>query len=69
MPYTQTVTPHWIFAVRSRKRNGSLARALTTGMAKNTYTGMKTVKALNWRVPTSTYWVGSTTKKASRRLR
>ena len=28
--------PHWIFAVRSRKRNGSLASALITGIAKNT---------------------------------
>jgi hypothetical protein len=36
MPYTQTMMPHWIFAVRSRKRFGSLPSALTTGIARKT---------------------------------
>src|SRR4051794_12617968 len=61
--------PHWILAVRSRKRNGSLASALITGMAKNTYTGMNTVNALSRLLPTSTYCSGRITKKASRRAR
>src|SRR5436190_618928 len=61
--------PHWILAVRSRKRNGSLASALITGIAKNTYTGMNTVNALSRPVPTSTYCIGRMTKKASSRAR
>ena len=61
--------PHWIFAVRSRKRVGSLPKALTSGMARNTYTGMNTVKRSKCSVATMPYCSGSTTKKASSRLR
>ncbi len=61
--------PHWILALRSRKRPGSPASALTTGMMRKTYTGMNTVNRLNQRPPAITYCSGSTTKKASSRLR
>ncbi len=61
--------PHWIFALRSRKRSGSPARALAMGSARNTYTGMNTVKRSNQRPPTIAYCKGSTAKNASSRLR
>jgi len=35
-PNTHTITPHWIFALRSRKRSGSPPSALSTGIARNT---------------------------------
>ena len=61
--------PHCSLAFRSRNWLGSSASALATGMAKNTYTGMNTVKKLKRAVATSMNWIGSTTKKASSRLR
>ena len=66
---TQTMMPHCSLALRSRKRLGSLASALTTGSARNTYTGMNTVNRSKCRVPTRMNCSGSTTKKASTRLR